>query len=78
MGCYDMSGNVLEWCHDKYSSTYYSEGAMTNPTGPSSGIGVVRGGIWGIHARYCRTAHRDDNFREYAKSDFGFRLSRSR
>lgn len=34
LGHYDMSGNVLEWCQDRYGD--YSSGAQTNPTGPST------------------------------------------
>jgi len=46
-GLYDMSGNVYEWCWDWFSRSYYDGGAMTDPTGPSSGsYRVLRGGSW--------------------------------
>ena len=45
LGIYDMSGNVWEFCQDRYSSSYYSESPVNNPLGPSSGsLRVIRGG----------------------------------
>ena len=62
LGLYDMSGSVLEWCSDWYSSTYYSSSSQNNPTGPASGsYRVFRGGSWDYHAGYCRVS-----FREYS------------
>ena len=38
LGIYDMSGNVLEWCSDRWGE--YSSNAQTDPTGPSTGSSI--------------------------------------
>ena len=45
-GIYDISGNVAEWCFDRYSSSYYSEGITEDPDGTDGDFiyRVVRGG----------------------------------
>jgi len=50
-GAYDMAGNVYEWCHDFYSSTYYkyceNKGTVNDPVGPTIGTHrVLRDGSW--------------------------------
>jgi formylglycine-generating enzyme required for sulfatase activity len=46
LGLYDMSGNVSEWCWNRFELP--SSGSQTNPTGPTSGTNRVhRGGGWG-------------------------------
>jgi formylglycine-generating enzyme required for sulfatase activity len=75
-GLYDMHGNVWEWVQDWHGD--YPKSAVTDPSGPSSGVyRVLRGGSWDDSARNLRSAYRfsyspDDRFEFY-----GFRLARS-
>ena len=74
LGIYDMSGNVDEWCQDRYGS--YNSGLQTNPTGPSSGSKrVLRGGSWCTYAKYCRVATRDGYAPTSRAGFFGLRLA---
>ena len=70
-GFYDMHGNVLEWCNDRYGD--YG-GATTDPTGPASGEScVLRGGSWRGDTRRCRSANRNGDDPGYRYD--GFRLA---
>ena len=58
LGLFDMSGNVQEWCWDRFGSI--STGDETDPTGPSSGVDrVLRGGSWCSGADCCSVSNRD-------------------
>ncbi|MGR5591975.1 SUMF1/EgtB/PvdO family nonheme iron enzyme [Bacteroides thetaiotaomicron] len=75
-GLYDMHGNVVEWCSDRYGSDYYSDpSAGTDPTGPASGdYRVARGGGWTYISRSCRSACRISGTPGSANYEVGFRV----
>ena len=58
-GLYDMAGNVLEWCQDRFGSDYYNNSPTKNPPGPDTGsYRVLRGGHWYGSTNDLRVAHR--------------------
>ena len=76
LGIYDMSGNVWEWCQDRYGETYYENSPSTDPLGPDLGsIRVDRGGsVWNV-ARNCRVAFRFWDSPGDRSNFLGFRLA---
>lgn len=61
LGLYDMSGNVWEWCRDRYNS-----GASVDR--------VIRGGSWNLDAWSARCSRRFAFSEDYSGAGVGFRL----
>jgi formylglycine-generating enzyme required for sulfatase activity len=80
LGLYDMSGNVMEWCWDKWdSSSDYPAGALDNNTYRDTTSGdyrVYRGGSWNNSAYSAAVATRDSDDTESQFDGLGFRVVR--
>jgi formylglycine-generating enzyme required for sulfatase activity len=76
-GLFDMSGNVAEWCFDRYAEDAYEE-FMVDPTGPESGdTRVVRGGCWDQRESHARVCARQSVGPEAPEDIIGFRIVRT-
>lgn len=72
-GLYDMHGNVWQWCHDWHGG--YQRGAVDDPKGPKNGKArVLRGGSWGSHPVFCRSANRNFSEPDGRTEFYGFRV----
>lgn len=89
-GCFDMAGNVYEWCWDWHKRDYHTlKDAHKNPQGPSeqesdpiageSGRGykakIARGGSWTSSSSVCRTSRRYAMWFKYGTYHLGFRIA---
>jgi formylglycine-generating enzyme len=74
-GLYDMSGNVWEWCMDRFDDRYYGKSPERNPAGsPAGKYRILRGGCWDDYRFNLRSSFRyyiNPHCRYY---DDGFRL----
>lgn len=77
LGLHNMSGNVWEWCWDRYSSITADE--VTDPKWPALGSDRVRrGGSWSSGADDCTVGKRGSDSPDFRYSDLGFRLAMSK
>ena len=71
---HDMSGNVHEWCQDRYGD--YSSGEQVNPAGPATGTTrVYRGGNWYFDDWFCRVSFRNGLSPTSSNYGIGLRLA---
>ena len=75
LGVQDLTGNVAEWCSDRFSSDYYKSSPLENPRGPLTGsTRSVRGGSWTSAVDECRPEYRKSAAPRQAQWNVGFRV----
>jgi len=73
-GLFDMSGNVYEWCADRYGMDYYRTSPSDNPPGPETGsYRVARGGSWILDPRIAGVTFRLRSHPSRRRAYLGFR-----
>lgn len=73
LGIYDMSGNVWEWCSDRYKK--YDPDTLNNSSEITDGkYRLLRGGCWYSNAESCRVSYRHFIIPEYWNNYGGIRL----
>ncbi len=81
VGCYDMTGNVEEWCEDWHKRGYTgvpNDGSPWLIKNPEYPYRVIRGGGWeDLGIPFCRTASRGLGRPDGWDISYGFRLART-
>ena len=73
-GLYDMHGNVVEWCQDRYANSLPG-GIALDPQGPATGsLRVNVAGGAGHPGSILRSAFRSGDSLSYSYADLGFRV----
>lgn len=77
---YDMTGNVWEWCSDRFAEDYYQNSPKRNPKGPEKGDErSIRGGSLLCAENFCsnyRVAGRSRATPDSGLNNLGFRCAR--
>lgn len=73
LNIFDMSGNVWEWCIDRYDKDFHKHSLIPHPKGKDY-TAVARGGSWYNPATYCISTHRNYDLRDVKDNDLGFRV----
>ncbi|HOU69723.1 MAG TPA: formylglycine-generating enzyme family protein [Paludibacteraceae bacterium] len=74
LGLYDMSGNVMEWCQDRFDTLSYVSADQTDPISLNGKFSVVRSGSFQSKAEDCRVSSRKLFVSTYYNY-IGFRLA---
>jgi formylglycine-generating enzyme required for sulfatase activity len=72
-GLHEMHGNLWQWCQDWHGG--YQAGQVIDPQGPKTGKNrILRGGSWGSHPVFCRSANRNFSAPDARTEFYGFRV----
>lgn len=74
-GCFDMAGNVWEWCEDTFDAQLLLKLSKNPSYKPcSNGVRTVRGGSWYTEPEFGRCSCREGRKIDFWSYDLGFRI----